>query len=47
MGSKDQKYLAFRIGGDSDLTDRGEHYGLALSYFFNQQEIPGLRSLDS
>ena len=33
----------FRIGGDSDLTSRGQHYSLALSYFFNQQPIPGLR----
>jgi len=32
-----------RIGGDSDLTERGQHYGLALSYFFNHQNIPGLR----
>jgi 6-phosphofructo-2-kinase/fructose-2,6-biphosphatase 2 len=32
-----------RIGGDSDLTVRGQHYGKALSYLFNQQLIPGLR----
>lgn len=32
-----------RIGGDSDLTSRGEHYSMALAYFFNDQTIPGLR----
>lgn len=32
-----------RIGGDSDLTSRGEHYSMALAYFFNGQTIPGLR----
>ena len=38
-------YIIIRLGGDSDLTDRGSHYGLALSYFFNHNDIPGLRSL--
>jgi len=32
-----------RIGGDSDLTGRGEHYSMALAYFFNDQTLPGLR----
>jgi len=32
-----------RIGGDSNISERGEQYAKALSYFFNQQTIPGLR----
>ena len=26
-----------RIGGDSDISDRGQQYAMALSYFFNHQ----------
>jgi len=32
-----------RIGGDSDLSDRGQSYSVGLKCFFNQQVIPGLR----
>jgi len=32
-----------KIGGDSDISDRGQQYAMALSYFFNHQTIPGLR----
>jgi len=32
-----------KIGGDSDISERGKQYSLALSYFFNHQTIPGLR----
>ena len=31
------KSIIFRIGGDSDISDRGEQYAMALSYFFNHQ----------
>ena len=31
------KSILFRIGGDSDISDRGEQYAMALSYFFNHQ----------
>jgi len=31
------------IGGDSDISERGQQYAMALSYFFNHQTIPGLR----
>jgi 6-phosphofructo-2-kinase/fructose-2,6-biphosphatase 2 len=34
---------AGKIGGDSDISERGQQYAYALSYFFNQQTIPGLR----
>ena len=29
--------MILRIGGDSDISDRGEQYAMALSYFFNHQ----------
>ena len=32
-----------KIGGDSDISEQGQQYSLALSYFFNHQTIPGLR----
>lgn len=32
-----------KIGGDSSISERGQQYSLALSYFFNHQTIPGLR----
>jgi len=32
-----------RIGGDSNISARGQQYAMALSYFFNHQTIPGLR----
>lgn len=32
-----------RIGGDSNVSERGQQYSMALSYFFNHQTIPGLR----
>lgn len=32
-----------RIGGDSNISERGQQYSMALSYFFNHQTIPGLR----
>jgi len=32
-----------RIGGDSDISPRGEKYALALSDFMAKQDIPGLR----
>lgn len=32
-----------RIGGDSNISPRGQQYAMALSYFFNHQTIPGLR----
>ena len=35
--------LCLRIGGDSDLSERGKQYAMALSYFFNNQNISGLR----
>ena len=37
------KSFIFRIGGDSDISDRGEQYAMALSYFFNNQNISSLR----
>ena len=39
--------VANSIGGNSDLKSRGQHYSRALSYFFDQQPIPGLRVLIS
>lgn len=35
--------VAGKIGGDSDLSERGKQYAMALSYFFNNQNISGIR----
>jgi len=35
--------LAGQIGGDSDLSPRGELYAQALAEFINKQDIPGMR----
>lgn len=38
-----EENLKGRIGGDSDLSSRGEQYAEALSRFIQQQNIPNLR----
>lgn len=35
--------LSGKIGGDSDLSARGEQYATALAEFINRQNIPGMR----
>ena len=38
-----EENLKGRIGGDSDLSSRGQQYAEALSRFITQQNIPNLR----